>query len=160
MGNTQRGDTLKISTQTRYAIRLLMELALDRNQNDLPGNRITAKIIAERQGISEKYLEAIAAKLCKAGILNSMKGVGGGYYLQRDPASISLGNVMRLMETTYFETHCRPDAEKCCTMYDGCVLADIWSELEEAISHVVDNITIADVISRHNERVKPVAHLA
>ena len=142
---------MKISTQTRYAVRLMLELSLKRAEGI---DRMTAKDIAQCQGISEKYLEAIATKLCRAGLISSMKGVGGGYSIAHDPKEVSIGDIMRLMETTYFERHCVKDADKCCPMYDGCILSDFWQVLEGAITNVVDNVSIADVAKQHMARTQ------
>lgn len=135
---------MKISTQTRYAVRLLLELALH-EEVEPKGNRLTAEEIARRQGISEKYLESIAAKLRKGGFILSAKGVNGGYLLAKPAAHIRLGDVMRLMESTYFAVHCVADPAVCCPNYNGCVLARVWESLEETVSRALDGVSLEDV---------------
>ena len=116
---------MKISTQTRYAIRFLYELSV----NGSGQKRVTAKQAAESQGISEKYLESIAAKLCRNGYVNSIKGVGGGYALARPIEEISVGEIIELMEKQFFEIHCVPNADTDCVNYEGCAVADFWEEV-------------------------------
>lgn len=135
---------MKISTQTRYAMRFLVELALHESKSKLE-ERLTTHEIAQKQGISGKYLESIACKLKKAGYVDSLKGVKGGYRLARPLDEISVGHVMRVMETTYFELHCVKDPEKTCPNYKDCKLVDYWSNLEQAMSCVVDSIMLKDI---------------
>ncbi len=129
-------------------MRMLLELAL----NEKPYERLTTQQIATNQGISEKYLEAIANKLKKAGYLDSSKGIGGGYLLRVPPESITIGDLMRLMETSFFQIHCVKDADTSCPQYDRCVMVEIWEVLEVAIRNVVDNITIANMRDRFLEK--------
>jgi len=132
---------MKISTQTRYAVRFLVELS----NTDSGGTPTTLRKIAEKQGISDNCLESIATKLKKHGYLRSYQGNGGGYCLNRDIDKISLGEIMRLMESTYFQVHCVSDAEVSCTNYDNCPVAQAWSLLEEQIDSVVDNVRLSQL---------------
>src|SRR5690242_17914101 len=93
--------TMKVSTKTRYALRFLVELALHEDNNE-DARRMTTDEIAQNQGISEKYLEAIAAKLKKAGYISSVRGVNGGYNLVKPTSEICIGDVMRFMESSFF----------------------------------------------------------
>lgn len=134
---------MKISTKTRYAIRLLLETA-----RIFEGNRlITMREVSKKQDISEKYIESIASKLRKAGYLASYKGVGGGYRLIKKPEDITVGEIMRLMESTYFDVHCSKDACDICVNYKNCTIADAWGVVEESISSVVDNVSIANLLN-------------
>lgn len=139
---------MKISTQTRYAVRMLVELAL---REDEPG-RVSAKRIAANQGISEKYLESLAAKLRKNGVINSMKGVGGGFRLNRPANEIYLGEIMHMMETTFFETHCSKDAEKTCPTFGNCPICDVWEKVEYQISEIVNDVSIRDICNDLSKR--------
>lgn len=138
---------MKITTQTRYGMRFLLEIALhesDTTQTD----KITTQQIAQKQGISEKYLEAIASKLKKGGLIYSSKGVNGGYWLAKPMNEITLGDVMRLMESTYFKIHCGKygdgSAEEC-PNHENCAMAKFWISLEGAISELVDNLSLEDI---------------
>ena len=84
---------MKISTKGRYAVRVMLDLALNNT-----GECIKVKDIASRQGISEKYLEQIIAILNKAGYVNSVRGAQGGYRIARDPKEYTVGMILRLTE--------------------------------------------------------------
>ena len=132
---------MKISTQTRYAIRFLVELS----NSDAKDTPTTLHQIAVKQGISDNYLESIATKLKKNGYLSSYKGNGGGYCLNRNTDDITLGEIMRLMETTYFQIHCTSDAETTCVNYNNCPVAQAWGALETQIDSVVDNVKLSQL---------------
>lgn len=146
---------MKISTQTRYALRILVELSMHEDDQE----RMTSKEIAKKQQISEKYLEAIASKLARARYINSMKGVGGGYKLQRPAAQIRVGEIMELMETTYFDLHCTPNAKKC-PMYKHCAMYQFWSELRDEIDKKVYSVTVADLCTNQHQLTKAFVELA
>lgn len=132
---------MKISTQTRYALRFLLELSL------LPeGMRATTRSIAASQRLSEKYLETIASKLRNAGLIGSVKGAGGGYFLKADPDDITLGGVMRLMETSFFEVPCMADVPcEDCHAHDRCMLTGVFHELQDFLAATMDGRTLADM---------------
>lgn len=133
-----------ISTQTRYAVRFLLELAKS-DEHDKP---TTLRYIAKKQGISEAYLESIATKLRKHGYLKSYKGAGGGYCLTLAIDDITVGEIMRLMETTYFQIHCTVDAEETCDNYRECLIAQAWQLLETQIDSIVDNVKLSQLSSK------------
>lgn len=139
---------MKISTQTRYSLRILSELAMQADT----GIRITTHQIAESQGLSEKYLESIATKLQKGGFVTSSKGFGGGYRLAMPADEITLGMVMRMMETNYFVTHCVKNPEANCKNYSTCVIHEFLDTIEDALSGVVDNVTIQDICTRYMQK--------
>jgi Rrf2 family protein len=142
---------MKITTQTRYGMRFLLEIALHES-GPAPTAKITTQQIAQKQGISEKYLEAIAAKLKKGGLICSAKGVNGGYWLAKPMNEITLGDVMRLMETTYFDVHCGKHGEHSedCPNQENCALAKFWVSLEGAISELVDSLSLEDINDQFN----------
>lgn len=140
---------MKISTQTRYALRFLLELSL----RTRPPLCITTRSIAQRQGISEKYLESIAAKLRKAGYVKSVKGAGGGYILHKDAESITVGAIMRLMETTFFQIHSTHSAPVNSEVHNDCVIVSLYERIEEQIISVVDHVTLADLRADFNARL-------
>ncbi len=139
---------MKVSTQTRYAIRMLLELSLFDNGI----GRMTAQQIASNQGISEKYLESIATKLQKGGFLISSKGFGGGYKMAIPTEEISLGAIMRLMETNFFSSHCVKNPEENCVNYADCVYFDMFCEVERTLEEKVNSISIADIRERYLRR--------
>jgi len=130
-----------ISTQTRYAVRFLLELSHS-EETDKP---TALHQVASAQGISETYLEAIALKLRKNGYVKSYKGSGGGYTLMMPIGEISLGKIMRLMENKYFQVHCSENSEETCKNYANCLIAQTWELLETQISNLVDNIKLSQL---------------
>lgn len=133
---------MKISTKGRYALRLMLDIAL--NDAKTP---VRVKDIAERQQISDKYLEQIVSSLNKAGFVKSLRGPQGGYRLTKKPEEYTVGMILRLIEGSLAPVACLDDDVNNCTRADRCPTLILWEKLYEAISEVVDNITLADLIS-------------
>ena len=138
---------MKISTKGRYALRLMLDLAVN-----YTGEYITIKNIAKRQEISEKYLEQIITQLSKAGFVKSARGAQGGYMLARIPAEYTVGEILRLLEGSLAPVACLEENHVTCARASECVTLEIWLQLEKAINNVVDNITLADLVKRYNEK--------
>lgn len=136
---------MKISTKGRYALRLMLDLAL---HND--GTYTPLKEIAARQAISDKYLEQIIIQLNKAGYVKSVRGAQGGYMLAKAPEQYTVGNILRLMEGSLAPVACVEDGAEACERMAECTTYDIWLELKQAIDHVVDSYTLADLVEKHN----------
>lgn len=139
---------MKISTKGRYALRLMLDLALNNT-----GEYITIKSIATRQDISEKYLEQIISLLNRAGYVKSIRGAQGGYRLAKDPVEYTVGMILRLTEGSLAPVECVDDNNTECARNNGCVTREVWIELYEAISNVVDNITLQDLVDRQRNMV-------
>lgn len=133
---------MKISTKGRYALRLMLDIAL--NDAKTP---VRIKDIAERQQISDKYLEQIVSSLNKAGFVKSLRGPQGGYQLTKKPEEYTVGMILRLIEGSLAPVACLDDDINNCTRADRCPTLILWEKLYDAISEVVDNITLADLIS-------------
>lgn len=133
---------MKISTKGRYALRLMLDIAL--NDAKTP---VRIKDIAERQQISDKYLEQIVSSLNKAGFVKSLRGPQGGYRLTKKPEEYTVGMLLRLIEGSLAPVACLDDDINNCTRADRCPTLILWEKLYDAISEVVDNITLADLIS-------------
>lgn len=133
---------MKISTKGRYALRLILDIAL--NDAKTP---VRIKDIAERQQISDKYLEQIVSSLNKAGFVKSLRGPQGGYRLTKKPEEYTVGMILRLIEGSLAPVACLDDDINNCTRADRCPTLILWEKLYDAISEVVDNITLADLIS-------------
>lgn len=138
---------MKISTKGRYAIRLMLDLAIYNT-----GEPIALKDIARRQGISEKYLEQIISILNKAGFVRSIRGSQGGYVLTRDIKDYTVGMILRLTEGELAPVSCVGRSASECDRMDNCVTVKIWQRLYDAINDVVDNITLADLVEWQNEK--------
>lgn len=131
---------MKISTRGRYALRLMIDLAM----ND-EGNPIRIKDVAERQGISDKYLEQIIGVLNKAGYVKSVRGPQGGYMLKKRAEEYSVGMILRLTEGSLSPVLCVEDLEEC-DRQKGCATFPLWKKINDAINEVVDSVTLKDLV--------------
>lgn len=134
---------MKISTKGRYALRLMLDLAINNT-----GEYITIKSISTRQDISDKYLEQIITQLSKAGFVKSTRGAQGGYRLAKAPEEYTVGSILRLIEGSLSPVACLDDDENVCTRSGQCATLDVWIKLNDAINNVVDNITLADLVDK------------
>lgn len=137
---------MRISTKGRYATRLMLDLALHYDCGFTP-----LKQISQRQNISDKYLEQIITQLSRAGYVTSARGAQGGYHLAKRPEEYTVGDILRTTEGSLAPVACL-DGNADCTMAKACVTAEIWAKIEEAVNHVVDNITLADLVRKYNEK--------
>lgn len=125
---------------------------LDLAANDT-GECIKVKQIAERQGLSEKYLEQIIAILNKAGYVKSVRGAQGGYKIAQEAKHYTVGMILRLTEGSLNPVACLDDAENECERCDTCETLQVWKDLAKAINDVVDNVTISDLVEKQEERI-------
>lgn len=139
---------MKISTKGRYALRLMLDIAL--NQKDDEPVRI--KDIAGRQNLSSKYLEQIISALHKAGFVRSIRGPQGGYLLTRTPSQYTVGMILRLTEGSLSPVSCLDGEENTCTRLDECATILLWQKLNDAINGVVDTVTLQDLVEWHYDR--------
>jgi len=140
---------MKISTKGRYAVRVMLDLALNHT-----GQYIKVKDIAGRQGISEKYLEQIIAVLNRAGYVKSVRGAQGGYRIARDPKEYTVGMILRLTEGSMAPVACLEEDAPECERCDTCETLEVWKQLYEAVNRVIDNVTIADLVEKRKKRME------
>lgn len=140
---------MKISTKGRYAVRVMLDLALNNT-----GECIKVKDIAARQGISEKYLEQIIAVLNKAGYVKSVRGAQGGYRIAKKPEDYTVGMILRLTEGSMAPVSCLEEGAPECERCDTCETLEVWKDLYAAINSVIDNVTIADLVERRKRRTE------
>lgn len=138
---------MKISTKGRYALRLMMDLA----ENNT-GSPISLKDVAKRQDISDKYLEQIISILNKAGYVRSVRGAQGGYMLKMEPQNYTVGMILRQTEGSLVPVACIEDDEIVCDRQQQCVTSIVYKKINDAISGVVDNITLQDLVDWQNEK--------
>lgn len=138
---------MKISTKGRYALRMMLDLAVNST-----GEPVRIRDIAARQGISEKYLEQIISTLNKAGYVRSVRGPQGGYHLAKDPAQYTVGMILRLTEGSLAPVACLVDEENVCERQAGCATLQLWQMLNQAISDVVDKVTLADLVEWQKQK--------
>lgn len=130
---------MKISTKGRYGLRLMVDLAQHYQQG-----LVSLKEIAQRQEVSEKYLEQIIILLHKSGLIKSVRGSQGGYTLAKSPDEIMVGAVLRALEGPLVPVDCVLD-DTSCSRVEGCPTRRLWSKLADAIEGVVDNMTLAEL---------------
>jgi Rrf2 family protein len=136
---------MKISTKGRYALRLMLDLAVYGGNTYVP-----LKEIASRQQISDKYLEQIATPLSRAGYVLSVRGAQGGYRLAHPPKAYTVGMILRLMEGSLAPVDCVENGG--CDHMDSCVTIEVWRRMKEAIDGVVDSITLQDLLDWQREK--------
>lgn len=135
---------MKISTKGRYALRLMLDLAMHNS-----GEYIPLKTVSERQEVSVKYLEQIINILVKAGYVRGVRGSKGGYKLSAKPEEYTVGMILRLTEGSLAPVACLEDKENTCPRAADCITLPLWKRVAEAVNSVVDNVTLADLIADH-----------
>lgn len=138
---------MKVSTRGRYALRIMLDIALSDS-----GKPVRVKEIAERQEISEKYMEQIISILNKAGYVRSIRGPQGGYFLTRRPEEYTVGMILRLTEGNMAPVECVEYEDYSCPRQEDCVTFLLWKKLDDAIRGVIDSVTLEDLVSWSRER--------
>ena len=135
--------TMLISTRGRYALRILVDMAEHQTEG-----YITLKEVAQRQEISEKYLEAIVKDLVKNNILNGVRGKGGGYRLCRTPEQINVGEVIYCIEGGLAPVACLEGGAAPCPRASECRTLEFWRGLDDVIRRYTHSYTVADLMWR------------
>ncbi len=131
---------MKISTKGRYALRVMVDLAINSN-----GKFITSKEISMRQEISNKYLEQIIAMLNKVGYLETARGAAGGYRLAKNPNEYVIGDILKATEGDLTPANCLTEEGKC-KRQDDCKTFSFWKGLDDVINEYVNSKTLEDLI--------------
>jgi Rrf2 family protein len=144
---------VKVSTRGDYACRALLSLALHGNGE----GPTSVRDLAERTGLPQPYLEQILLALKGAGLVRSKRGVGGGYVLAREPASITLGSIVSAVDgPIVLGDFGEPHQNGACDHEGQCVLLAVWAEVSEQMRHLLDALTLSDVVSMaRGERAWP-----
>lgn len=130
-----------ISSKGRYALRVMIDLAEHQSEEFIP-----LKVIAQRQEISEKYLESIIKMLVKARFLNGLRGKGGGYKLTKAPEQYTVGSILQLTEDSLAPVACLEQDAPACPRMSGCRTLPMWQGLDKLIQDYLNHITVADLI--------------
>ncbi len=138
---------MKVSTKGRYALRMLLDLA--EHQND---GYVALKDIAERQGISKKYLEQIVPALNKSDILRTNRGFQGGYRLAKSPDKYTVGDILCLTEGNLAPVSCLEHEPIECERSCECPTLPVWQGLYKVIKEYLDSVTLQDIIDQQKER--------
>lgn len=132
-----------ISTRGRYALRVMIDLAENGN-----GQYIAMKKIADRQGVSLKYLERILPVLTQNGIVEGIHGKGGGYRLIKKPEEYRVGDILRLTEGNLVPVSCLEDGAPICERANECRTLPMWKELNKLVNDYFDNVRLSDLLKK------------
>ena len=133
-----------VSTKGRYALRVMVRLALSREEGYIP-----LKAIAESEGISQKYLEAIMTTLSKAGFVDAVHGKGGGYRLNRDPGEYTVGSILKQTEGSLAAVSCTAQGPSACARTSCCQTKPMWDRLDQMIDAFFEDITLANLLENN-----------
>lgn len=134
---------MKISTKGRYALRIMLDLAIHDS-----GEYIRLKDIAERQAITLKYMEQIMPLLTRAGYVRSYRGNNGGYMLSRSPEEYTAGDILRVAEGSLAPIPCLEDQPNRCPRSRKCQTLPFWEGMWRVINEYADSITLADLMKQ------------
>ena len=133
---------MMISTKGRYALRIMVDLALHDGEEP-----VSVRAIAQRQAISGKYMEQIISVLTRAGLLRSVRGAQGGYRLAKEPQEITVGDIIDATEGPLSISDCLND-EGCCQRSGQCRTRRVWEYLSTSINDVLQSITLRDMLEQ------------
>lgn len=134
---------MRLSAKARYAVRAMYDLA---SQGD--AGPVSLRRVAERQGISRKYLEQIFIKLKERGLIKGVRGARGGYLLARGPEKVSLRDIMAAVDEPLAPVHClKGNPKTACERAEVCVARSYWKRLGERIESFLENCTLSDLLN-------------
>ena len=136
-----------VSTKGRYALRVMVRFAQLGREEYIP-----LKEIAEKEGISQKYLESIMTVLSKAGFLDAAHGKGGGYRLNRDPKAYTVGSILKLTEGSLNAVSCTTQGAAACSRTECCETKPMWDKLDKMIDEFFEGITLDDLLKENNTK--------
>jgi len=137
---------MKLSTRTRYGIRAILQLA-----NYYGKGPLQIRTIAKQENISAKYLEQLMPILKSARLVRSIRGTKGGYILAKAPNQIKLSDVFNCLEATVTTVECVENENYCARAAD-CVTRQVWTQLQQAITNVLQSITLQDLVDRAKDK--------
>ncbi|TYQ15763.1 UNVERIFIED_CONTAM: BadM/Rrf2 family transcriptional regulator [Acetivibrio alkalicellulosi] len=137
---------MKISTKGRYGLRAMVDLAVNSK-----GEHVSLNSIAERQEISESYMEQVFSLLRKSELVKSIKGPQGGYMLSRNPSNITIGEILRCLEGSLLVYDDKKEEYSKVNTVESCLKANVWDKINESINSVVDSITLEDLILEYKK---------
>lgn len=136
---------MRLSTRSRYGVRMMFEFALKFNQGP-----VFLKGVAKMQGISFKYLSKLVIPLKSAGLLQSVRGANGGYMLAKHPSEITIRMIVEKLEGDVSLVECTENPKVCKRNVD-CVARTIWKKADDAIMQVLDGITLQDMVDEYKQ---------
>ena len=133
---------MKLSTRTRYGVRILVQIALE----NMDGGKLArGRTIAEKQGITEPYLEQIMIPLKRAGIVGTIRGCNGGYELRKDPSEITILELIELFDGKIELADCLKDGVRC-DRGEGCPTRDVWLRLARVFREEAGAVTLKSIL--------------
>lgn len=144
---------MRITTKGRYALRAMANLAATSNGKPKP-----IKTIAQEESISPEFLEQIFYKLKKAGVIDSVRGPGGGFIFNRDPGEVTVKDIFLAVDEGLDITPCTactpPDGDDPCDRVETCIVHLVWQDISEHILTYLESITLASVLEKNRDRVE------
>jgi Rrf2 family protein len=138
---------VNLSQRCQYAVRAVLELAKHYGQGPIVISQIAAS-----QAIPQRFLENILNDLRPTGLIESRRGIQGGYFLAKDPATVSVGDVIRLVEGPLDPVRCIGDrSDSSCPLKGSCSLVHLWSRAKTAVEAVYDGTTFQDLVDQERE---------
>lgn len=137
---------MRLSTRSRYGVRLMLELALNYNK----GNTLL-KDIAKKEDISEKYLSQLMIPLKSRGLIVSSRGAHGGYNLAKNPSLITIKDIVQTLEGSLNLVEC-VNNPSVCDRTSKCITRDVWEILDQKISETLSSITLNDLLKSHKKQ--------
>ena len=135
-----------VSTKGRYALRVMVRFAQLGREEYIP-----LKEIAEKEGISQKYLESIMTVLSKASFLDALHGKGGGYRLNREPKDYTVGSILKLTEGSLNAVSCTTQGAAACSRTECCETKPMWDKLDKMIDEFFEGITLEDLLKENTK---------
>ena len=138
---------MKITYKGDYALKAILDLSYNYKE----GIVVPLADISKRQDIPEKYLEQIMLVLKRAGYVSSKRGIGGGFYLQKSPKELTLGEIIRVIEGSIEPIACGIENYDCCGEEEKCAFREVWLKVTRAITDIVDTVTFEHMMKRTHE---------
>lgn len=135
---------MMVSTKGRYALRVMIELAMSNTEDFIP-----LKQIAENQEISEKYLEAIIKNLVREGLVIGLRGKGGGYQLAKSAAQYTVADILRVTEGSLAPVACLEKNAAACPRAERCATLSMWKNLNSLVNNFFEGITLKELAEEH-----------
>jgi Rrf2 family transcriptional regulator, cysteine metabolism repressor len=137
---------MKLSTKGRYGVKAMFELALHHG-----GEPVSIKTIADKQNISEYYLEQLFGSLRKSGLIKSIRGAQGGYILSKLPEQITVADILNVLEGPIEISECITDDDAGCSRMNYCATRLLWMKISDSVNQVINSITLQDMINDYHE---------
>jgi Rrf2 family protein len=141
---------MQVSSKGKYSVRAVLDIA---QHSD--GAPVPLAAISQREGISLLFLEQLFQPLRKGNIVKSVRGAHGGYVLARDASEITIGEVLRLVESPLYTSSCFSKEESVddCRISSSCISGAIWKQLAEHVDNFLDSITVADLSNKSKPEI-------